>query len=150
MRRTLSVPHTGMAITIDYGGEKDGHPTNKSDYATRLSTVVLHDVYGKDVPVWSGPLYRKAQRDGGKMTLTFDHATGLRAASGDLQGFATAGVDQKFVWAKAKIEGNKVIVWSDAVTEPAAVRYGWASNPTCNLVNSAGLPASPFRTDDWK
>lgn len=148
MRRTLAVPHTGMAITIDYGGEKDGHPTNKSDYAARLSTVVLHDVYKKDIPIWSGPLYRSAQRDGGKMALTFDHATGLRAASGDLQGFAIAGADQKFVRAKAKIEGEKVIVWSDTVPEPVAVHYGQAANPACNLVNGGGLPASPFRTDD--
>jgi len=150
MRRTLSVARTGMAITIDLGGEKAGHPTNKQDFAARLSLLVLHDVYGKNIPIWSGPLFRSAQRDGGKMILAFDHASGLSAASGELQGFAIAGNDQKFVWAKAKIDGGKVIVWSDAVREPAAVRYGWAANPKCNLVNGAGLPASPFRSDDWR
>ena len=150
MRKTLSVPRTGMAITIDYGGVKDGHPTNKADFAARLSPLALHDVYGKNIPIWSGPLFRAVQRDGEKMVLTFDHATGLKASSGELQGFAIAGGDQKFVWAKAKIDGGKVTVWSDAVGEPAAVRYAWAANPKCNLVNAAGFPASPFRTDDWK
>ena len=84
------------------------------------------------------------------MVLTFDHATGLRASSGALQGFAVAGSEQKFVWADAKIEGAKVTVWNDSVHEPAAVRYAWGANPKCNLVNAAGLPASPFRTDEWK
>ena len=149
MLRTLSVPNTGMAITIDLGGEKDGHPMNKADFAERLSPLALHDVYGKDIPVWSGPLFRGAQREGITMALTFDHGIGLRPASGELQGFAVAGADQKYVWAKAKVEGGKVIVWSDAVSEPVAVRYGWGSNPACNLVNAGGFPASPFRTDDW-
>jgi sialate O-acetylesterase len=150
MRRTLAVPHTGMAITIDLGGEKAGHPVNKADFAARLSPPVLHDVYGKDIPEWSGPLFRSAQRDGDRMVLTFDHATGLRALSGELQGFAIAGSDKKFVWTEAKIEDGKVIVRSDSVREPSAVRYAWAGNPKCNLVNAADLPASPFRTDDWK
>jgi sialate O-acetylesterase len=149
MRKTLSVPRTGMAITIDLGGVTAGHPTNKADYAARLSLLALHDVYGKPIATWSGPVFRSAQREGSKMTITFDHATGLKAAD-ELKGFAIAGADQKFVWAKAEIAGDKVIVSSDAVREPAAVRYGWAANPICNLVNAAGLPASPFRTDDWK
>lgn len=149
MRKTLSVPRTGMAITIDYGGEKEGHPTNKSDFAARLSSLVLHDVYGRPIPIWSGPLFRTAQRDGDRMVLTFDHAAGLRPASGELQGFAIAGSDQKFVWARTEIAGDKVIAWSDSVKEPAAVRYGWAANPRCNLVNAGGFPASPFRTDGW-
>ncbi len=99
---------------------------------------------------WSGPLFRAAQRDGGKMVVAFDHAGGLKAVSGELTGFAIAGSDRKFVWAKTKVEHDKVIVWSDDVPEPAAVRYAWAANPKCNLVNATGLPASPFRTDDWK
>ncbi|HEV7403444.1 MAG TPA: hypothetical protein VGO11_10970 [Chthoniobacteraceae bacterium] len=150
MRKTLAVPATGMAITIDLGGEKDGHPTNKADYAARLSPPVLHDVYGLKVAEWSGPLFRTAQRAGEKMVIAFDHADGLKTASGELAGFAIAGSDRKFVWAKAEIAGDKVIVWSEAVRDPAAVRYAWAANPKCNLVNAAGLPASPFRTDDWK
>ena len=92
----------------------------------------------------------EAQRDGARMTITFDHSEGLKPAAGDLKGFAVAGSDQKFVWAEAQIEDGKVMVWSDKVAEPVSVRYGWASNPLCNLVNAAGLPASPFRTDDWK
>jgi sialate O-acetylesterase len=150
MRKALDVPRTGMAITIDLGGEKAGHPTNKTDYAARLSRLLLHDVYARPIDLWSGPLFRSARRDGAKMTLTFDHAAGLRAKDGELKGFAIAGDDQKFVWAKTEIVGDRVILTSDAIRAPAAVRYGWAGNPTCNLVNAAGLPASPFRTDDWK
>ena len=150
MRRALDVPRTGMAITMDLHGEKAGHPTNKKDYAARLSPLALHDVYGKPIALWTGPLYRSAQRDGDKLVLTFDHASGLKAASGELQSFAIAGGDQKFVWAKARIEGGQVVVWNDAVREPAAARYSWAGSSKGNLVNGAGLPASPFRTDDWK
>ena len=84
------------------------------------------------------------------MVVTFEHAEGLRAAEGELKGFALAGADQKFQWAEARIVDGRVIVSSDQVPEPVAVRYGWASNPPCNLVNGAGLPASPFRTDDWE
>jgi sialate O-acetylesterase len=149
MRRALDVPHTGMAITIDLGGEKAGHPTNKADFATRLSRVVLHDVYGRQDPLWTGPLLRDAKTENGRMTLTFDHATGLKASMGELEGFAIAGEDRKFVWASARIEGEKVVVWNDAIAKPEAVRYSWAANPKGNLVNAAGLPASPFRTDDW-
>jgi sialate O-acetylesterase len=150
MRKTLAVPRTGMAITIDYGGEKDGHPTNKADFAARFSPIVLHDVYDKEIPIWSGPIFHSAQRDGDRMVIEFDHAEGLKAASGELSGFAVAGSDQKFVWANAAISSRKVIVSSKAVPEPVAVRYGWAANPKCNLINGAGLPASPFRTDDWR
>ena len=150
MRKTLSVPRTGMAVTMDIGDPTQGHPTNKAAFAARLSPLALHDVYGKAIRDCSGPLFRSAQRDGGRMVLAFDHAGGLKATAGGLKGFAIAGDDRKFVWAEAKVEGDKVIVRSDAVREPAAVRYAWAANPKCNLVNAAGLPASPFRTDDWK
>ncbi|WP_438481329.1 sialate O-acetylesterase [Oleiharenicola lentus] len=149
-RRTLKVPHTAMAITIDYGGVTDGHPTNKKDYAERLLLLPLHDVYGKNLAEWTGPLYRSMEKRGRELVLSFDHAAELRPKDGgELKGFAIAGADQKFVWAKTRIEGDQVIVWSDELAEPAAVRYAWASNPKVNLVNSAGLPASPFRTDDW-
>jgi sialate O-acetylesterase len=151
MRCALSVPHTGMAITMDLNGKNAGHPTNKEEFATRLSRVVLHDIYGQGTDPWSGPLFRAAQRDGAKMVLTFDQSKGLKAGKGgELDGFAIAGSDQKFVWAKAQIADGKVIVSSDTVPEPVAVRYSWAGNPKGNLVNAADLPASPFRTDDWK
>jgi sialate O-acetylesterase len=148
MRRTLAVPRTGMAITMDLGGEKAGHPTNKQDYAARLSLLALHEVYGQNITAWTGPLFRSVQREGNRMLVSFDHADGLKAASGALAGFALAGSDQKFVWASAKIEGGKVIAWSDTVREPVAIRYSWAANPKGNLVNGAGLPASPFCSDD--
>ncbi len=147
MRRALSVPHTSMAITMDLRGEENGHPPNKADYAKRLSSVVLHDVYQKATPLPTGPLFKSATVEEGKMVLTFDHAKGLKAKSGELEGFAIAGEDQKFVWAKAKIEGERVIVWHDKVAAPKTVCYAWAGNPKGNLVNAAGIPTSPFRTD---
>lgn len=149
-RRTLAVPHTSMAITIDLGGEINGHPTNKADYARRLSTLVLHDVYQKAIALPTGPLFKTATAEQGRMILAFDYADGLKAKAGELEGFAIAGADGKFVWATANIEDGKVIVWSDQVAEPAAVHYSFAGMPKGNLVNAANLPASPFRTDDWK
>lgn len=150
MRRALRLPHTSMAITIDLGGEKAGHPTNKSEFAARLSKVVLHDVYGDSSRVWSGPLFRGFERSGARMLLHFGHADGPRPASGEkLTGFAIAGPDRKFVWAEAAVKNGRVEVSAADVPEPVAVRYAWAANPIGNLVNEAGLPASPFRTDDW-
>lgn len=148
-RTALHVPRTGMAITIDLGGVNAGHPTNKAECGRRLALLALHDVYNRPIAIWSGPLFRQARREDGRMILSFDHATGLKAKSGELRGFAIAGADRKFVWADAKVEGSTVVVSNPAIKEPAGVRYGWAANPTCNLVNAAGLPASPFRTDNW-
>lgn len=150
MRRALQVPHTGMAITMDIGDPKQGHPTNKAAFASRLSRVVLHDVYHKKAALWSGPLFKSAEIAANHITLTFDQATGLKAKSGELEGFAIAGDDKKFVWADAKIEGDKVIVSSKEIQALKAVRYSSGANPKGNLVNTADLPASPFRTDDWK
>ncbi len=106
--------------------------------------------YGKDV-VACGPLYKSMLRQDAKIALEFDYAAGGLAArdGGKLKGFAIAGADKKFVWADAKIEGDTVVVSSPEVKSPLAVRYAWANNPDCNLTNKAGLPASPFRTDDW-
>jgi sialate O-acetylesterase len=151
-RRALSVPHTSMAITMDLRGEEAGHPTNKTDYAKRLSTVVLHDVYQKAIAQPTGPLFKSASVVEGKMALSFDYADGLKAKAGELEGFAIAGADTKFVWAKAKIENDRVIVcrvivWNDEIIEPQVVRYAWAGNPKGNLVNDADLPASPFTTE---
>jgi len=146
-RRALKVPHTGMAITMDIGDPKQGHPTNKTEFASRLSRVVLHDVYQKSIDLWSGPLFKSAEIAADHITLTFDQASGLKARSGTLEGFAIAGDDKKFVWADAKIEGDKVIVSSTEINAPKAVRYSWAANPKGNLVNGADLPASPFSTE---
>lgn len=151
MLQTLAVPHTGMAITVDIGEARDIHPKNKQDVGRRLALWALGTTYGKKL-VYSGPLFKTATFTDGKVRLTFSHAgKGLQTRDGqDVKGFAIAGEDRKFHFARAKIDGDSVIVWSDAVKKPVAVRYSWAANPQGNLYNSAGLPASPFRTDNWK
>ena len=150
MLKTLAVPNTGMAITVDVGEEKDIHPKNKQEVGRRLALWGLATVYGKDL-VYSGPICRKATAKNGTMVLQFDHVgDGLKTNDGGVvKGFAVAGADRKFVSAEATIDGDQVIVSSKEVKKPVAVRYAWANNPEVNLVNSADLPASPFRTDDW-
>jgi sialate O-acetylesterase len=146
---TLSLPKTGTGLAIDIGDAKDIHPRNKQDVGKRLALNALAVTYGKDVP-YSGPLYELMKVEGKTIRLKFKHVFGgLEAKDGDLKGFAIAGDDKKFVWAQAKIDGETVVVSSDGVDKPLAVRYAWADNPECNLYNKAGLPASPFRTDDW-
>jgi sialate O-acetylesterase len=148
-RQALSAPNTGMAVTIDLGEPREIHPKNKLDVARRLSRQALSVAYGQPL-VASGPLYRSMTVSGSEVHIQFYHiGSGLMSRGPELKGFAIAGIDQKFVWAKATISGNKVIVSSDQVPQPAAVRYAWADNPECNLYNKEGLPASPFRTDDW-
>lgn len=147
MLQTLSVPNTGMAITVDVGEARDIHPKNKQAVGRRLALWALGTTYKKEI-VHSGPIFGSAKFDGSKAVLTFQHTgKGLKSRDGDLKGFAIAGEDGRFVFAKAKASGKTVTVWSDQVKNPKAVRYAWAANPVCNLVNSAGLPASPFRTD---
>ena len=139
-----------MAVTIDIGEANDIHPKNKQEVGRRLAQWALAKTYGKDV-VACGPLYKSMRIDGDKIVIEFDYVGGGLAArdGGKLKGFAIAGADKKFVWADAKIVGDTVVVSSPEVKSPAAVRYAWANNPDCNLINKAGLPASPFRTDDW-
>jgi sialate O-acetylesterase len=152
MLKTLSVPNTGMAVTIDVGEANDIHPKNKQEVGKRLALWALGTTYGKDI-VYSGPLYKSfRRRDDGKILIHFNHVGGGLVAKGseELKGFAIAGEDRKFVWAEAKIEGPAVVVSSPEVENPWAVRYAWASNPIGNLCNQGGLPASPFRTDDWE
>jgi len=174
--RTLRTPNTGMAVAIDIGDAQDIHPKNKQDVGRRLALWALARVYGRQV-VYCGPLYETMAVEGSSIRLRFSHvAGGLRAANtpvtvggpdqagdssqaalrgpevveaGKLEGFAIAGEDGRFVWAEARIEGETIVVSSSQVSRPVAVRYAWADNPACNLYNSAGLPASPFRTDDW-
>jgi len=147
----LELPNTGMAVTIDIGDALDIHPTNKQDVGKRLALNALGEVYEKDIP-YSGPLYKSMKVEGNKIRLKFSNTNaGLKIkGSKKLKGFAIAGKDKKFVWAIAKIEGDEVVVSSSKIKNPVAVRYAWAANPTCNLYNGADLPASPFRTDDWK
>ena len=145
------VPRTGLAVTLDVGDAKDIHPTDKAPVAHRLALWALKLVYGRDIPA-AGPIYRDVQIEGDKARVTFDHAAGgLTTTDGKAPArFEIAGEDRNFVWAEAKIDGDSVIVSSPQVPAPAAVRYAWANNPEgANLANSAGLLASPFRTDDW-
>lgn len=148
-RLTLSWPNTGMAVIIDIGEADNIHPTNKQDVGKRLALAALAKAYGKDI-AYSGPIYRACTIEGQKVRIEFDHINeGLVARNGGLTGFTIAGEDRNFVWAKAEIDGRAIVVWADGIDKPAAVRYAWADNPACNLYNGAGLPASPFRTDDW-
>jgi sialate O-acetylesterase len=147
---TLDMPNTGMAVIIDIGEAKDIHPKNKQDVGKRLALWPLANTYGVNV-VYSGPLYESMRKRGRNIVLRFKHCDGglVAQGGGPLKGFAIAGEDRKFVWANARILGETVVVSSEEVPNPLAVRYAWADNPICNLYNKAGLPASPFRTDTW-
>lgn len=149
---TLSLPNTGMAVTLDIGDTKDIHPANKKDVGLRLAAIALNNLYDKQRE-YSGPMFKSMNIDGNKAMITFSHGDGLwiKDNYGYLKGFEVAGADQKFHYAKADIKDGRVIVYSDSVPAPVAVRYGWADDmPEANLYNSAGLPAVPFRTDKWK
>jgi len=146
----LHVPRTGMAVTIDVGDPKDLHPHRKLEVGQRLALWAQGTVYQQPIE-YSGPLYESMQIDGSEIRVRFTHVgSGLEPSTGEeLRGFAIAGTDRKFHWAAARIEGNTVVVSSRDVPSPVAVRYAWADSPMCNLFNKDGLPASPFRTDDW-
>jgi sialate O-acetylesterase len=146
-----TVPQAGQSITIDIGEANDIHPRNKQEVGRRLALVALAKTYGKDIP-YSGPTYDTMKVQGDSIRLMFKNTTGGLVARGGetLKGFAVAGEDRKWHWANALIDGDSVVVRSDQVQKPVAVRYAWANNPVCNLYNGAGLPAVPFRTDDWK
>jgi len=147
---TLSVPNTGMAVACDVGDPRNIHPPNKQAVAERLVGLARKIAYGGDL-VASGPLYREMTVEGDRVRIAFDAVgAGLVSNSGlNLAGFVLAGADQTFQPAVARIDGETVVVWREGVDKPVAVRYGWANNPDCSLSNAAGLPASPFRTDDW-
>ncbi len=174
---TLALPKTGQACIIDIGEVKDIHPRNKQDVGKRLALAALAIEYGKDV-VHSGPRFDKMTVEGNKARISFTKETlggGLVARpfedmkpngptlqkrfevelapdlrpKSEVYGFAIAGEDKRFVWAEAKIDGDSVVVSAPGIEKPVAVRYAWANTPVCNLYNKAGLPACPFRTDDW-
>ncbi|MEM1296766.1 MAG: sialate O-acetylesterase [Verrucomicrobiota bacterium] len=154
MRRTLdTTPKTGMAVTNDIGQADDIHPKNKKDVGERLALWALAKDYGNADLVYSGPLYASHKVADGVIRVEFEHVgDGLKASDDEpLNRFEIAGKDKVWHWAEAKVEGkDAVIVRSPQVGTPLAVRYAWASNPEgANLVNSANLPASVFRTDDW-
>ena len=160
--RTLKVPNTAMAVAIDIGEATNIHPGDKVDVAHRLALAARKNVYGEQLES-SGPLYDGMTVEGDKVRIRFQHAKGLKIAAhpqmypdlvptapAELGAFAIAGADKNWVPAKAVIDGETMVVSSDQVKQPVAVRYGWANNPACNLYNGADLPASPFRTDNWQ
>lgn len=162
--KALGLPNTAMAVTIEIGDPFELHPVDKYDVGHRLALAARRLAYGEKI-VGMGPLYKKMTVKGDKIILEFDNqgkklmvgtspyvpaGKEPKAAPTRLSGFGIAGADRKFVWADAVIDGNKVIVSAPGVTEPVAVRYGFSQSPVCNLYNEAGLPASPFRTDDWE
>lgn len=145
-----TVPRTGMAVITDAGDSLDIHPRNKAVVGHRLALWALAKTYGKTDRVYSGPLYQSAIKEGSKIRIRFSFADGgLTAKDGTLTGFTIAGADRQFVPATAVIEGNTVVVSAAGVKAPVAVRFGWSTVPHAVLYNKAGLPASPFRTDDW-
>jgi sialate O-acetylesterase len=140
-----------MAVTIDLGEWNDIHPLNKEDVGKRLVLAAQKAAYGDEKAVYSGPIYQSMKIEGNKIILTFANTGGGLTAKGDveLKYFAIAGADKKFVWAKAKVEYNNIVVWNDQLANPVAVRYAWADNPEgANLYNKEGLPASPFETGE--
>ncbi len=149
---TLSVPNTAMAVAIDLGEWNDIHPLNKMEVGHRLFLAAQKVAYGDDKTVTSGPLYDSMRIEGNRIVISFTSVGGGLAVrgGGELKEFAIAGEDRRFAWAEAVIEDDKVVVWNESITHPVAVRYAWADNPVqANLLNLEGLPASPFRTDDW-
>jgi sialate O-acetylesterase len=148
---TLSLPNTGMAVTTDIGNSTDIHPKDKQDVGKRLAAIALHHVYKKDM-VYSGPVYQSMKVDGDKIIINFTNTgSGLMTKNGVLKGFEIAGLGQQFYPAAATIEGDHVVVHSDEISHPVAVRFGWLDDAgEDDLFNKEGFPASPFRTDKWK
>jgi sialate O-acetylesterase len=170
--KTLSVPNTQEAVLIDLGEEASIHPRDKQDVGERLARIALAKTYGKKTP-YAGPFYSSMSVEGAKIRLHFEHADGDLVArtlpttyqpssldpktvplvrdspDSQLEGFAICGPDHQWKWAKASIDNGTVVVWNDGISDPVAVRYAWSDNPVCNLYNGAGLPAAPFRTDDF-
>ncbi len=162
-RKALGIKHTGMAVITDIGAANDIHPRNKQDVGWRLSQWALHQTYGMKDVVPCGPLYKSHKVEGGSIRITFDHVGGglivgkkeglkptKEVKDGKLARFAIAGADKKWHWAEAAISGGEVVLKSAEVANPVAVRYAYTMNPAgANLYNNEGIPASPFRTDDW-
>ncbi len=150
MLRSLAVPHTGMTVNIDIGDPHEIHAGNKQEIGRRLSLWALAEVYQHHEIAWCGPLFASYEKRDRGIVVRFKHtAGGLVVKSGGLQGFMIAAEDRRWRPATARVDGDTVIVTSAEILEPVAVRYAWENNPACSLHNVAGLPASPFRTDDW-
>jgi sialate O-acetylesterase len=150
LKATQILPNVGMAVITDVGDEHNIHPVKKAPVGARLALAAGGIAYHQPIE-YSGPVLKETKIEKHQIVLTFDHVAGGLVVHGDeLTGFAICGPDQKFVWAKAALRGpDQIMVYSDQVKRPVAVRFGWASYPVVNLWNKAGLPASPFRTDDF-
>jgi sialate O-acetylesterase len=143
------LPNTAQVVTIDVGDAADLHPRNKEPVGQRLALAARRIAYGESVAD-GGPLYRAHAVRGKEVLVEFDNVgDGLDLRSGPVSSFAVAGADQRWYWAEARIEGNRVILSSAQVPNPVAVRYGWANSPVATLFNRQGWPAAPFRTDSW-
>ena len=152
--RSMSVPGTGMAVTMDIGDPADIHPANKRDVGERLARWALRETYGRADVVAHGPVYREhvieEREQGAALRVRFDHVEGGLTSGGEaVRQVTIAGDDRVFHPAEARIEGDELVAWSPAVARPVALRFGWAADAMTNLWNGAGLPASSFRTDDW-
>jgi sialate O-acetylesterase len=148
--KTLALPRTGMAVAIDIGESYDIHPKNKQEVGRRLALVAEGVAYGRNVE-YRGPTYQSMRAENGTLHVQFTHTAGGLVVHGQrLVGFEIAGEDQQFFPADARTKRNEVVLSSSHVTNPVAVRYAWANDPQCNLYNKEGLPAPPFRSDDWK
>jgi sialate O-acetylesterase len=150
--RALTLPNTGMAVTIDIGDPKDIHPKNKQEVGRRLALHARQQLFGEKVEA-NGPVFAAAEREGAAMRVRITHAEGLRlqpARTDTRLSFEIAGRNRKFFPASARVEGDSLMVSSDQVPAPAAVRYAWRNSPEARLFNGAGLPAAPFRSDDWE
>jgi sialate O-acetylesterase len=145
-RHALELKNTGMAVAIDIGNPDNIHPTNKQDVAHRLALAAEATVYGKAVE-YSGPLFKTTAVEGSALRVSFSHTAGLKAKGNGLTGFEIAGADRKFVAATARIDHDSVLVSVPSIASPVYARYGWDSSPECNLYNEAGLPASPFTSE---
>ena len=149
---TLSLANTGMVVTTDIGNPGNIHPKNKQDVGKRLALVALHDVYKKQGE-YTGPMYKSMTTQGNKVTLNFAHTGSgflINGAAKNMQGFEVAGADKKFQPANAVMDGNKIVVYAEGISQPAAVRYNWVNDASAgNVFNKEGFPMAPFRTDNW-
>jgi sialate O-acetylesterase len=148
----LGLPNTGMAVTTDIGDPANIHPTQKKEVGDRLAANAIKIVYGNTTATASGPLFKNYTIEGNKIRIRFTNTgSGLLVKGNSLKQFAIAAADKKFVWANTQVVNNEIIVYSNKVATPVAVRYAWADSPVdANLYNKEGFPASPFRTDSWK
>jgi sialate O-acetylesterase len=145
----LTLPNTFVVPTIGCGDSDNVHYKNKQEAGRRIMLAAMGEVYGKKDRTWMSPMYKSMKVEGNKIRLTFNFGRGMHSRGDPPVGFVVAGADRTFYFGQAKIEGDEVVVWSDKVPNPVAVRYAWAINPVCNVYNDQDLPILPFTTDSW-